>query len=104
MTFRIDLVELNKDGWGFNIKGIKGAGVYGDLQTGHDGSGLYLIQLSELFEWEEVEQLLSEEEFKIPLGSTREEAARILARGLHRLGWGPELDQLHRIIDPNDGA
>lgn len=90
MTFRIDWVEREQNGWRFNIKGIKGAGVYGDLQAGHDGSGLYLIQLSELFKWEEVEQLLSEEDFNIPLDATKQEAARILARGASsaRLGAG----------------
>ena len=43
MTFRIDYVWLRENGWSFNIKGIEGQGVYGDLQTSLDGRGLYLM-------------------------------------------------------------
>ncbi len=43
MTFRIDRVWLEEPGWTFRIKGIEGAGVYGDLQTDAAGRGLYLL-------------------------------------------------------------
>ena len=104
MTFRIDYVWLRENGWSFNIKGIQGHGFYGDLQTSPDGRGLYLMERRESLRLEKVRQLLSEEDFAIPLDATKEEAARILARGLHRLGWAPEVDQLHQIIDGDKDA
>ena len=98
MTFRIDGLWREETVWTFDIKGIEGQGIYGDLQTGPDGRGLYLLGYRKSLRLVKVRQLLSEDEFSVALSASKEEAARILAQGLHRLGWGPEVDQLHRII------
>lgn len=104
MTFRIDSLRLEETGWTFGIKGIEGQGVYGDLQTGPDGRGLYLLGYRKSLRLVKVRQLLSEDEFSVALSASKEEAARILARGLRQIGWGPEVDQLHRIVKSDQDA
>ncbi len=96
MTFRIDSVafETREDSpwYGrviFEIKGIEGRGEYGLLYATEDG--LFRAQSGEL-------ELLAPT-FRIPEGSNRQAASRLLAEALHKLGWGPEVDQAGNVVD-----
>lgn len=98
MTFRIDMVSFEtrekSPGYGrviFDIKGIAGRGEYGLLCATPDG--LFLAHRGT----GELEQLVPT--FRIPAGADKQVASRILADALHKLGWGPEVDQAGNIVN-----
>ena len=95
MTFRIDSLEKRKTYWSASIKGVEGAGVYGRLKVGNSGRGLTLLSAPEHDE----RVLLNEKAFTIPENATKDEALLLLSDALNDLGWGPEVDNHHRIIE-----
>ncbi len=91
MTFRIDSARLRQrtDGacWYFEIKGYQGKGIYVDLMTDDDGRGLWVqTEFEGTFE-----QLLSVDDFEIPLEATPKSAREKLALALYEFGWGPRV-------------
>jgi hypothetical protein len=94
MTFRIDSLEKRKTYWSVSIKGVDGAGVYGRLRTSNSGRGLTLSNAPEHSE----RVLFNESAFYIPEIATKDEAVLILSEALTNLGWGPEVDNGHRIL------
>ena len=101
MSFRIDGVGLREAPggkyWHWDIKDL-GAGVYGVLQTGLGGNGLYRYELPSHPGDDGLTRLLAPEAFHVDLNATRDEAARRLAAALVWLGLGPERDQRGKII------
>lgn len=98
MTFRIDSVSFEtRDGspeYGrviFDIKGIEGQGEYGLLCATSDGLFLAHRISGEL--------KLLVPTFRIPAGADKQAVSRLLADALHRLGWGPEVDQAGNVVD-----
>lgn len=104
MTFRIDEVRQRNGEWVFGIKGVKGEGVYGTLITDDDGRGLYLMDAESVAPPTTFPELISPEAFHVPIDTTREEASRLLAIALHRLGWGPEVGQRNRPLQDMEAA
>ena len=104
MTFRIDYIRRrHEDEWEFDIKGIEGRGVYGIVLTDGKGRGLYLKGPEPDFPPSfNRRELLPPEEFRVPPDATPEEATRLLAVALNRIGWGPEVDQRNRLRE-DDG-
>lgn len=98
MTFRIDSVEKGDWGWRINLKGLEGKGVYGRLVTALNGHGLYVIEEDEITRSKPGHQLLPAAEFAIPSECTLDEAKQRVAAALTRLGWGPEVNNVGRII------
>lgn len=101
MTIRIDQIRRQGNLWEFGIKGMKGQGVYGTLITGDDGRGLYIKH--QRFDmpkppYYEREDLIAPESFFIPNDSSPEQASRLVALALIKLGWGPEVDRHNRLI------
>jgi hypothetical protein len=95
MTFRIDSLEKRTTYWSASIKGVNGAGVYGRLRVGDSGRGLTLLSAPEHSE----RVLLDESSFYLPEFSTKDEATLIISEALTNLGWGPEVDNGHRVIE-----
>lgn len=98
MTFRIDSVTFEtrdeNPGYGriiFDIKGVEGRGEYALLCATSDG--LFLAQRIS------GELKLLVPAFRIPAGADKQAASRILADALHRLGWGPEVDQAGNVVN-----
>lgn len=98
MTFRIDSVSFEardgSPGHGriiFDIKGIEGQGEYGLLCATSDGLFLAHRISGEL--------KLLVPTFRIPEGADKQGASRILADALHRMGWGPEVDQSGNVVN-----
>lgn len=88
MTFRIDSVQrLPEGGWAWSIKGIGGHGIYGCLETGRQGNGLYQVG------WDGSGRTLTLllPDFTVNT-ATPSEAVATLAAALLSLGWGPRLD------------
>jgi len=98
MTFRIDEIELEEQGWRVQFKGLDGKGVYARLITKHDGRGLYVVDDGDITLRKPGRQLLGEDEFRISRESTREAAMRCVAAALTRLGWGPEVNSAGRVV------
>lgn len=100
MTFRIDYLHRREgtDAWSFDIKGIEGRGVYGRLLTDAEGRGLYLEDEGLLIPIQLGTKLLSAAEFCVPPNTSKAEATRLLALALHRMGWGPQVDQRNQIM------
>lgn len=92
MTFRIDSVHCKTGSWQWEIKGLKGHGIYCSLGTDEKGCGLYQIEMQQR------EQILPPERFEIPPGTEKAEANRLLAKALNDIGWGPQVDQRANII------
>jgi hypothetical protein len=95
MTFRIDSLEKRSTYWSVSIKGVDGAGVYGRIRVGDLGRGLILLSAPEHSE----RVLLDESSFYLPELSTKDEVALIISEALTSLGWGPEVDNQHRIFE-----
>lgn len=98
MTFRIDEIELEEQGWRVQFKGLDGRGIYGRLITAPDGRGLYVVDDDDITLRKAGRQLLGEDEFGISRESTREAAMRCVAAALTRLGWGPEVNNVGKIV------
>jgi hypothetical protein len=95
MTFRIDTLEKRSTYWSASIKGVDGAGVYGRLRTSNSGRGLTLLSAAEHDE----RVLFDESAFNVPENTTKDEALLLLSEALTSLGWGPEVDNQHRIFE-----
>jgi Fe-S-cluster-containing hydrogenase component 2 len=91
MTFCIDIVTRDQRndnlGWHFEIKGLRGRGIYCDLKTDNTGHGLWVIEECP----DKYVQLLSTDDFEIPETATRWHARKKLAMALIALAWGPEV-------------
>lgn len=92
MTFRIDASRENAGCWKWEIKGLRGRGIYCTLGTNEKGCGLYLTEMQER------EQILAPEIFVIPRGTGSAGAKLLLAEALKSIGWGPQVDQRGNII------
>lgn len=103
MTFRIDEIELEEQGWRVQFKGLDGKGVYARLITTPDGRGLYVVDDGDIILRKLGRQLLGENEFRISRESTREAATRCVAAALTRLGWGPEVNKAGKIVAQSVG-
>ncbi|MCM2306450.1 MAG: hypothetical protein NDI91_03135 [Sulfuritalea sp.] len=103
MTFRIDEIELEDQGWRLQFKGLDGKGVYARLITKPDGRGLYVVDDGDITLRKPGRQLLDEDEFRISRESTREAAMRCVAAALTRLGWGPEVNNAGKIVAQSVG-
>lgn len=97
MTFRIDYSRRHEGEWEFRIKGIEGKGVYGAVLTDGNGRGLYLKGFEPELPPFNRQELVPPEGFHVPPEATPEQANRLLAVTLNRLGWGPEVDQRNRL-------
>lgn len=87
MTIRVDLVWRRHDGgWGWEIKGYEGRGIYVMLATDADGKGIFVIEgmTSPISKC-----IVSPKEFKIAKNATRREAVDALELALVATGWGP---------------
>lgn len=100
MTFRIDYLHRSEgtDAWSFDIKGIEGRGVYGRLLTDAEGRGLYRQDEEHLIPIQLGTKLLSSAEFCVPPNTSKAEATRLLSLALHRLDWGPQVDQRNQLM------
>lgn len=98
MTFRIDKVELRKYGWYVQFKGVDGKGQYGRLVTKSDGRGLYLVDQDDPVLPKRGRCLRYSWRFTISASASPEEAMQLVARELLKLGWGPEVNQVGKII------
>lgn len=103
MTFRIDEIALEEQGWRVQFKGLDGRGIYGRLITAPDGRGLYVVDDDDIALRKAGRQLLGEDEFRISRESTREAAMRCVAVALTRLGWGPEVNHAGRVVARPEG-
>lgn len=103
MTFRIDEIELEEQGWRVQFKGLDGKGVYARLITAPDGRGLYVVDDGDITLRKPGRHLLGEDEFRISRESTREAAMRRVAEALTKLGWGPEVDNAGRVVAQSVG-
>lgn len=103
MTFRIDEIELDEQGWRVQFKGLDGKGTYARLITAPDGRGLYVVDDGDITLRKAGLQLLGESEFRISRESTREAAMRCAAAALTRLGWGPEVNTAGKIVAQSAG-
>lgn len=98
VTFRINATYENSNRWHWDIKGLRGKGVYCRLGTAENGCGLYLL-MDSLDRWlESGEQILSPDTFEIPSGTEKAGANFLLAQALKSIGWGPQCDQRGDII------
>lgn len=90
MTFRIDRVFLLPDGrWTFDVKGIRGRGVYGTLESNPGGCGLFILAAPGAISRN---TLVSEEIRLLPPDCSFSAAVQRVAAVLLVLGWGPEVD------------
>ncbi len=106
MTFSIDRVRNRNGTWLFDIKGIRGQGVYGTLLTDSQGKGLHLMTSelpSSMFSSKvtncDLRQpvICAPDEFRIPEATSMQSASLLLADALLKLGWGPEVDQYNCV-------
>lgn len=98
MTFRIDSVEQGDWGWRINLKGLEGKGVYARLVTAIDGHGLYIVDEDDITRIKPGRQLLPAAEFAIPCECNLDGAKQRVAEALTKLGWGPEVINVGKII------
>lgn len=98
MTFRIDSVEQGDWGWRINLKGLEGKGIYGRLVTAFNGYGLYVVDENDITRSKPGRQLLPAAEFVIPREYSLDEAKQRVAEALTKLGWGPEVNNVGKII------
>lgn len=95
MTVRVDHVWRRDDGgWGWDIKGYEGRGIYVLLATNPEGKGLFLIEgiTSQIGKC-----IASPNTFALARDATRNQAADALEVALEAIGWGPV------VKDPDRG-